>query len=495
MITIRKKNDVYLEVDGPKGELRMMSDYFTFEVPGAAFIPSVRNKIWDGKIRLLDLRTQQIYVGLIHEIAKFSKDFDVEIEIQGSKYDMPGRDQPLEDDFAEGFLKALNVHSKGQPIEHRDYQVNAFKWALRKQRGLILSPTASGKSLIVYSLIRWYREVHERKILVVVPTISLVSQMIGDFADYSNGKFNDVHGITGGVDKNTDKRVVVSTWQSIYKQPPSWFAQFGSVIVDEVHTATAKSLQGIMGKLIVCPDRIGLTGTLQDAKTHELVLKGLFGPVEKMITTKELIDRKQVSEMSIRIVQFDYSQEDRKICKSLDYQEEVSFLIEHEKRNQVLSKMAQTLPGNTLIIFQRIEHGKRLLELIGEPNGKQVFYIAGETDKDARETTRHLVESNDSIVVASMGVFSTGVNIRNLHNLIFAHPSKSKIKVLQSIGRVLRKADDGNPATVYDIVDDLKYGSRDNFALRHAAERFKYYTNENFDYKINKVEIHDRPKT
>ena len=489
MITIKKKNDVYLHVDGPRDELRMMSDYFTFTVDGHQFTPAFKNKIWDGKIRMFDLRTSQIYAGLIHEIAKFSKDLDVAIEIEGSKYDFPGKDQPLEDDFAEGFLKAPNVHSKGVPIQHRDYQVEAIKWALRKQRGLILSPTASGKSLVIYSLIRWYREVHERKILIIVPTVSLVQQMIGDFTDYSNGSFKDVHGITGGVSKDTDKRVVVSTWQSIWKQPAGWFAQFGSVICDEVHTAQAKSIKSMMEKLIICPDRIGLTGTLQEAKTHELVLKGLFGSVHKAVSTRELIDNDQVSQISIRIVRFNYNTTDRKTLGRANYQEEIDFLLKHEKRNQVLAKMARTLPGNTLIVFNKIEHGKKLYEMIGTPDDKRVFYIAGETDKDTREATRHLVEANDSIVVASLGVFSTGVNIRNLHNLIFAHPSKSKIKVLQSIGRVLRKADDGRPATVYDIVDDLKQGSRDNYALKHAAERFKHYTNENLDFKINNVDL------
>lgn len=489
MITIRKKNDVWLEVSGDRGDLRMMSDYFTFSVEGAKFTPAFKNRLWDGKIRMLDLRNNTIYVGLMGEIAKFSKDLDIEVTIEGDKYNLPGMEQPLEDDFAEGFLKALNPHSKGNPIEMRDYQKEAFKWCIRNERGLILSPTASGKSLIIYSLIRWYKEVHERKILIIVPTVSLVSQMIGDFTDYSNGQFQDIHGITGGSSKDTNKRVVVSTWQSIYKQPAAWYAQFGSVICDEVHTAAAKSIKTMMEKLIICPDRIGLTGTLNEAKTNELVLKGLFGKVHKAVTTRELIDNNQVSEIMIRILRFNYPEADRKELGRADYQTEINYLLQHEKRNTVISNMAKTLPGNTLVIFNRIEHGKKLLELIGEPEGKKVFYIAGETDKDAREAMRALVEANDSIVVASLGVFSTGVNIRNLHNLIFAHPSKSKIKVLQSIGRVLRKSDDGKPATVYDLVDDLKIGVRENFALKHAGERFRHYTNENFDFKINSIDF------
>ena len=412
---------------------------------------------------------------------------DVDVEFEGTRYDFPGREQPLEDEFAEGFLKALDVHSGGKPIEHRDYQVHAFKHALRKQRCLLLSPTASGKSLIIYSLIRWWREISDRKILIIVPTIGLVGQMMSDFKDYSNGKFNDMQGIQGGTTKDVSSSVVVSTWQSIYNMPLSWFAQFGSVVVDEVHTATAKSLKGIMEKLIVCPDRVGLTGTLQDAKTNELVLKGLFGPVEKMITTKELMDRDQISKMKIQMVQFDYDDEDRKTVSKLDYQGEIDFLVKHEKRNQIIAKMASTLPGNTLVVFQRIEHGKSLYDQL--ETAKDTYYVAGETNKDDRESVRQFAESDNVVIVASLGVFSTGISIKNLHNLIFAHPTKSKIKVLQSIGRVLRKHDSKDQATVFDIVDDLKKGQRQNFALRHANERFKYYSNENFDYKINTVKI------
>lgn len=490
MLVFKKKNDVYLEcIEGDRAEERMLSDWFTFDVPGAKFMPAYKNKYWDGKIRLYDVNKKTIYAGLFKEIVKFSKMMDVLIEFEGTKWDMPGIEQPLEEEFAHGFLKALNPHSRGEPIRLRDYQAEAFKHAVRSQRALLLSPTASGKSLIIYSLIRWWMEVHERKILIIVPTVSLVGQMISDFTDYSNGKFTDVQGIQGGTTKDANSRVVVSTWQSIFKQPAAWFAQFGSVIVDEVHTCTAKSLTGIMEKLLICPDRIGLTGTLQDAQTSELVLKGLFGPVKKMITTKELMDREQISQMSLKLLQFVYNSNDRKLVSKMDYQSEVDFIINHESRNELIAKMSKDFEGNTLIVFQRIEHGKKLLKLVGEPEGKKVFYIAGETDKDAREAMRHLVEANDSIVIASLGVFSTGVNIRNLHNLIFAHPTKSKIKVLQSIGRVLRKSDDGKPAVVYDIIDDLKHGQRSNFALRHAAERFKQYTNENFDYKTYTIPI------
>ena len=488
MITFRKKDDVYLEVvEGERSELRMLSDYFTFKVPGAEFSPQYRNKFWDGKVRLFDSRNLTIYAGLWKDIIKFSKDFDVDVLFEGTKHNFPGREQPVDENFIKGFIEALNVQSGGKPIEPRDYQVEAFIDALRRQRMLVLSPTASGKSLIIYMLIRWWREIHDRKILIIVPTISLVSQLIADFSDYSGGSFNDVAGITGGQTRDPDSRVVVSTWQSIHKQPLKWFAQFGSVIVDEVHHAQAKSIQSIMKKLIVCPDRIGFTGTLQDTKTHELVLKGLFGPIKKVITTKELMDRDQIAQMSIRMLQLKYNEDNCKLVSKMKYQEEVEFICNNEQRNNYISKMASTLKGNTLVVFSRLDHGKALFEAI--ETDKQNYYIAGETDKDQREVVRQLAENNDVVIVASLGVFSTGVNIKNLYNLIFAHPTKSKIKTLQSVGRILRKTDDEKQAVVYDIIDDLKYKSRDNFALKHAKERYKYYTQENFNIKHFEIEI------
>ena len=245
MITFRKKNDVYLEFDGDKSDLRMLSDYFTFKVPGAEFTPQYRSKFWDGKIRLANLRENTIYAGLSGDITKFAKDMDVDCYFEGKNYSFPGREL-YDDNFLDKFLDILKPFTKGKPIEMRDYQREAFKKAVSQQRCLILSPTASGKSLIIYALIRWWLEIHDRKILIIVPTISLVSQMISDFKDYSNGNFFNIHGITGGIEKETNERVVVSTWQSIYKMPASWYAQFGSVVVDEVHHAQAKSIQSIM---------------------------------------------------------------------------------------------------------------------------------------------------------------------------------------------------------------------------------------------------------
>ena len=486
-LLLKKRDDVYLEVSGERSEMQMLSDYFTFFVPGYKFMPSYRNKFWDGKIRLFDTRNQTIYKGLLNQIAKFSEDMSVEIDYEGPKYEV--LDNHIDDHICEGFMKVLDPHSKGEKIVPHDYQIEAFKYAVEKQRCLLLSPTASGKSLIIYSLMRWYRQTHDRKILIIVPSVSLVSQLASDFRDYSNNTFHDMHMITSGVAKATRKRVVISTWQSIHKMPYEWFQQFGSVIVDEVHHATAKSLTNIMCNLTNCPDRVGLTGTLTEAKTHNLVLEGLFGPVNKVTTTKNLIDDDKVSKLKINVVKLDYDEQTSKDVVKYKYQEEIDWLLKNDKRNEFISRLSSSVKGNTLCIFGRLEHGKLLYERIKERTDKQVLYVAGETDKDTREAVRLLAEHEDVIIVASLGVFSTGINIKRLHNLIFSHPTKSKIKVLQSIGRVLRKSNDGLNATVYDIIDDMSYKSSSNYTLKHGAERVRYYAQEQFDYNINNLKL------
>ena len=483
-----KKDDVHLKlIKGERSDEKLLSERFTFKVEGAEFTPAFRNRYWDGKIRLYNSTDKTIYFGLYFDLIKFSKETGVSIQFDGPRSNFPGK-KNIDDELISGFLKTLNPHSNGKPITIRDYQQAAFKSAISTQRCLLLSPTASGKSLIIYSLVQWWRQVHNRRILIIVPTVGLVTQMISDFQDYSNGSFNDIQGIQAGETKEVSSRVVVSTWQSIYKQPLSWYAQFGSVVVDEVHTAQAKSLQNIMKKLLVCPDRVGLTGTLQDTKTHELVLKGLFGPIHKVITTKELMDNNSVSQMKINITRLKYNSYDRRNLPN-NYQSEMTFLINHKKRNDYICKLAEELKGNTLVIFQRIEHGKEIFNNI--KTNKQLFYVSGETDKDTREITRKMAEENDVIIVASLGVFSTGINIKNLHNLVLAHPTKSKIKVLQSIGRILRKSENKSTAMVYDIVDDLKHYSRKNYALRHAGERFKYYKKEKFELILEEIEFDD----
>jgi len=332
--------------------------------------------------------------------------------------------------------------------------------------------------------------------LLIVPTINLVTQMHSDFKNYStiNGWDVDKHcqKIFGGESKIPDSDLVISTWQSIYEMPKKYFAQFDFIIGDEAHTFKAKSLTSIMTKLINCDVRIGTTGTLDDSKVNKLVLEGLFGPVFKVISTKELIERKQLANFSIKCIVLKYPEPVCKAIKGFTYPDEMHFLTQHEGRNQFIVDLALNLKGNSLILFTYVEkHGKILYDLIKEKrNERKVFFIHGGVEAEDREAVRHITEKeNDAIIVASYGTFSTGVNIRNLHNIIFSSPTKSKIRSLQSIGRGLRLGEHKTAATLYDIADDLRYGPYTNFTLKHYEERVKIYSEEKFVFTTNSIRI------
>jgi len=476
-IVVHKIDEVHNQVFcDDLGIMQEMSDYFTFKVPGAQFMPAYRNKVWDGNIRLLDMRTGKLYAGLNSYIEIFARERGYEVEYA---YDNSTNNFSVVE--AEKFLSEQKF-----TITPRDYQIKAFVDAIRNDRNLFLSPTASGKSFIIYMIMRW----HLKPTLLIVPTTTLVHQMYSDFESYGFNSEKYCHKIMAGKDKNTDKPIVITTWQSIYKLRRDWFKQFDVVIGDEAHLFKAKSLTSILTKLEGCKYRYGFTGTLDDSQTHRLVLEGLFGPVNKVTTTKELMDAEHLAELSIKVITLTYRDEIRKAVSSMKYQDEMDFLVSYEPRNNFIKNLSLSLEGNTLLLFQYVEkHGRMLYDMINEKaNGRQIFFIHGGVKGEERDDIRRIVENeSDAIIVASYGTFSTGVNIRNLHNVIFASPSKSKIRNLQSIGRGLRKSDTKNSAVLYDIADDLSWKSKTNYTLKHLMERIDQYDDQKFEYKLYKV--------
>jgi superfamily II DNA or RNA helicase len=498
IIRIRKKNHAFLHVDCEPSVANELCDFFTFFVPGYKFMPSYKNKMWDGKIRLFDTRTKELYAGLYQYVEEFAnaegRDYRIELE-HDNYYGLPKTDTPID----MSFMKDLILTAGGNPIEARDYQLKAIEHGLTRKSAMLISPTASGKSLIIYSLLRYVLDAQDKRALIIVPTTSLVEQMYADFGDYStqDPEF-DVksmcHRIYAGRPKFAeDERVIITTWQSIYKMPGSWFEQFGAVFGDEAHNFKAKSLTSILTKCRDAEYRYGTTGTLDGTQTHKLVLEGLFGPAFYVTTTKKLMDEGSLSDLDISVLLLKYSEEFRKGFGKRSYQEEIDFIVTHEKRNQLITNLALDQDGNTLVLFQFVEkHGKPLYHAINDKAHKRrkIFYVSGETGVDTREEIRRITETQkNAIIVASLGTFSTGINIKNLHNIIFASPSKSQIKILQSIGRGLRKSEDGRAAKLYDVADDLHWKSRKNYTLTHAAERIKIYTKEKFKYKIYEIDI------
>jgi len=482
-LIISKKNEVYLQVQAEPHVYYELADYFTFEVPGAKFMPQYQKKYWDGKIRLFNTQNGQIYVGLLDKVIQFCRDHEYKYEfIKNQYYGLPFEVNKMIS--KEGVKDYMNAVCKYKP---RDYQVEGVYDALRHNRKLLISPTASGKSLMIYSLVRYYVDKNE-SILIVVPTTSLVEQMYKDFADYGWNVGSYCHKIYAGKERETEAQVIITTWQSIYKLPRKYFARFNVVIGDEAHQFKSKSLVSIMTKLADAKYRYGFTGTLDGSQTHKWVLEGLFGPSYKIIKTEELMKKGHVATLDINVLLLKHPPN-----KFETFEDEVQYIITHGRRNNFIKNLAIDLKGNTLILYARVEgHGQPLYELINNNTNenRQVFFVHGGVATEDREKIREITErENNAIIVASYGTFSTGINIKRLHNVIFASPSKSRIRNLQSIGRVLRKGNGKVKATLYDIADDICYKSRKNYTLNHLIERIKVYNEENFNYDIVNIPL------
>ena len=482
-VIIHKKNEVYIKLECEPHILYELQEHFTFEVPGAKFMPQMRNRHWDGTIRLLSVHTGEIYAGLLDKVIDKLKLYNYSYEFRENKfYGLPF--ELNEEISQEGVKDYMNSICSHKP---RSYQIEGVYSALRYNRKLLISPTASGKSLMIYSLVRYYVD-KGKKILLVVPTTSLVEQMYKDFQDYGWDAESYCHKIYAGKERETKSQVIITTWQSIYKLEKTWFEDFSVVIGDEAHLFKSKSLIKIMSNLHHAKYRFGFTGTLDGTQTHKWVLEGVFGPSYKITRTVELMKQGHVSKLDINCIVLKHPPQRFNV-----FEDEIQYIIGHEKRNNFIKNLALDLKGNTLILFSRIEaHGEPLFNLINtnKNENQKVFFVHGGVNTEERELVREITErENNAIIVASYGVFSTGINIKNLHNVVFASPSKSKIRNLQSIGRVLRKGANKEKAILYDISDDCTHNSRKNYTLNHFIERIKLYNEEQFNYEIITINI------
>jgi len=484
-LIIQKVNEVYLKIETEPHIEHELRDRFTFEVPNMKFMPQYRKRNWNGEIHLYDMRTKRIYCGLLDKVVAFCENAGYSYQFEDNKfYGLPFEvNEMISKEGVKDYISSI-TH-----IKPRDYQIDAVYDALRYNRKLLISPTASGKSFMIYSLVRFFVGM-KKKILLVVPTTSLVEQMYKDFIEYGWDAENHCHRIYAGRDKTNTNEVTITTWQSVYKLEKSFFEDYDVVMGDEAHLFKSKSLITIMNHLHHAKYRFGFTGTLDGTQTHKWVLEGLFGPSYKVTQTKKLIDEGHLATLDIQCLVLKY-----KPKKFDTYEDEIQHLISHKRRNTFITNLVNDLDGNSLILYSRVEtHGAILFEEINKKvkEGRRVFFIHGGIDAEDREKVREITEKeSDAIIVASYGTFSTGINIKNLHNVIFASPSKSRIRNLQSIGRVLRKGKNKMKAKLYDIADDFTIGSRKNYTLNHFIERVKIYVQEQFNYDIISINIKD----
>lgn len=507
-IKIDVLNGSFIQIHCDESQSQEFSDYFTFDLPEAKYMSNFRRGgrsrgSWDGKIRLFDKRSSRLPLGLYSRFKLLCTERGYNTYISASGRSAYLQQREWSEIETRNFVSRLQpTRADGTKLVMREDQIHAVTKAIRNRRSLILSPTASGKSLISYTIAMWHQSFNPRsKGLVIVPRIQLCQQLYNDWCDYSTiNKFdarNQIHVIHAGKEKiSPNKSIYISTWQSLFELPPEYFQQFDYVIGDEAHEFKAKSLTYIMNCCTNAWDRVGLTGTLDGSKTNKMVLEGLFGEVERVITTKELMDKGAIAKLNpIKVLCLKHPKDVCSIFKKTgaSYEDEIQYLISSKPRNRFITNLALSLKGNTLILYQRVEdHGKILYDILKEKTGdeRKIFFIHGGVESQEREDARRIVENEENaIIVASFGTFSTGINIRNLHNVIFAAPTKSKIRSLQSIGRGLRLGDAKDNATLFDIADDFRVSdkSRPNYTYTHMEERLKIYISEKFSYKLYKI--------
>jgi superfamily II DNA or RNA helicase len=487
-------NGVYSRLTGDRSALMEIADELTFEVPNARFHPKVRHGFWDGKIRLVNSLTGEVYTGLHRNIREIARERDIDIQVD-----------PFFDSQPFSVAEALQfVKSLGLPFEPYDYQTKCLVDVVRDKRGLFVSPTSSGKTLITYLICKYFN----LKTLIIVPTTNLLTQLVEDFKEF--GYDGHVHQVYQGTEKSTDDLFTVAIWNSIYKLPKKHFDQYDVVIGDEAHLFDAKSLKTLIEKTENAEIKVGLTGSLKGSKTHELALTGMFGPKRRTIQTHEMISRGISSDIRIKVLMFSYPDTVINYLKTkfgkervikvpggtkkltgMEYKDEVEFILSYPHRNKFIKNLILSLEGNTVVLYHRVkDHGDILRQMVEETKQIKVFNIQGNVSKEEREAVRQAIEQIDhSVTFASSKTFSTGTSVDNIQNVILVQPLASRVNNLQSIGRGLRKDGKANLVTLYDLADQIPIyrKPRQNFLLKHALVRLKLYAEEKFKFKVYNI--------
>lgn len=482
MISVVKEDECFMRLEGNTNPLR---DHFRFQIPNAKFHPKVRNGFWDGYINMIQAGNR-LYRGLLPKLAEVCGFLEIPLEIDPDLIDI--------DDSVD-----VSALARGCIYEPKDYQAKAVGVALREKRQVIVSPTSSGKSFIMYLIAK--HVIKTGKVLVIVPTIGLTGQLKEEFEDYDPNVDQRIYEISAGVEKtdDIDADIVISTWQSIMRMPEEFFDQFTGILVDEVHEASKivdKKLVivSILEKCRNATYRLGFTGSLESDKVDRLVLEGVFGPITEVVTTHELMARGDIAQSKIVCLVLKYPEADRKslkaVKKGLDgtkaFQAEVKFLQEHKKRTSFLGNLVKSQKENVLLLFDKVNYGKNLSNSID----KETHLVYGDTSKTQRDQLRKLCELKSGIaIVASMGTFKRGVNIKNLHIIVRECLIKEPNTVKQFIGRGLRLHSSKDHLTYYDIVDDLTVDGNPNFAMKQFDQRLELYYKERHPTKIIQVEL------
>lgn len=491
-VIVTKLNSSYVQIDADEDILHDINNYFAVYADGYMFNPRYKARVWDGKIRFFSMNTHVLPSGLVPTLKRFceSNNFTFKDDLSSefaTEYN--------EAKFTEICKDAL----KSSGMTMRDYQEAACKLALEKKVGILQCCTSSGKSMIIYNMIRnllTYKRI--KKILLIVPNVSLVEQMHSDFQEYGwDDEDETVEMLYAAKDPTFKTPVLISTWQSLQKLGPDYFEDIDAVIVDECHNSKATVINSILKQCINSEYRIGTTGTLPTGAADLLTITGVLGNVLYTITSKELIDRGILTNLLVAGIIIKYPLDFILANKGRSFQEEVKLVESYEPRTKALEMIMRHTPDdhNILLLCNHLDHVKNTAEWLKKMYPERnVKIISGSVSAAEREDIRQKLEGEDgTIIVATYGTCSTGINMPKLHEVILYANSKSKIKVLQSLGRGLRKHNTKKRVILYDIVDDMSYCLRTrvihNYLYQHWKEREKYYKEQEFSVKTMDLEV------
>lgn len=493
-LVVRKVNEATVHVECRFSIQKELSTYFSVFADNYRFNPKYKQGIWDGRLRFYDFNNN-LPMGLCFRLNEFAKHggysikYDFEV---GTDIDFPSFN---------AFVASLGItDDEGNPMQPRDYQILAAYEAIKFNHLNIASSTASGKSLILYMIVKWLLA-KKKKTICIVPSVQLVEQLFGDFLSYGwSNVEEDCCRIYAGQKRLMEKPVIISTWQSLYKDLKE-FAKFDAILLDEAHGAAAKSVSSVMAHSINARWRVGVSGSFPDPETAGwFTVTAGTGPIKVFSTYKSLQDAGYISQIKINTIRLKYPNFIRELNynENKDYATETDFVNGLPERIDFIRKLTQSLNGNTLILFTKKEkHGYPIREALKLGiNGKKILYIDGDTPPPEREYIRRYMEAHsDCVLIATYGTLSTGVNIKRIHNIIFASGYKSKVKVIQSIGRGLRKYKDKVFLKLFDIIDDLAINDKKrkikylNYSLLHYIERNKIYNKEQFSVKLSEYDL------
>jgi superfamily II DNA or RNA helicase len=375
-------------------------------------------------------------------------------------------------------------------LNPRDYQEESVMSAIRNKSGVIVLPTSAGKTLVIALLVKSIQAQHDCKTLILVPDIQLVAQTYSDFLEYGIPE-EEITKWTGSIEPDKNAKIVISNAQILLseKQDLSLLKDIKLLVIDEVHKIRYGNKINKVVEQIPALFRYGLTGTLPDNKIDQWNIFGKIGRVIYFKQSADLREQKYISQVHVAALKLNYSNVPQFTIPSMHnptagYEEEITWLQTNKFRNDIITKLVNKQDKNTLIMVDRIAHGEELLRVLQENTDKAVHFVHGAVEIEEREMIRKLMEEQDNVAcIAISKIFSTGINIKNLHNIIFAAIGKARIKIIQSIGRSLRKHASKKRATIFDIWDNLRYGNK------HVVERLALYDREQITYSV--TELHE----